>query len=366
MTSGAGQIPFDQIRRILVIKWSALGDIAIASAIMEDISRAFPRAEIHLNTQPGGLKLFKNDPRFKEVFAIDVRMKGRRWANSMAWISKVRSGRYDMLIDLQRSDHSRFLLVLLWLSGGAPRIRLGNRGGFPYTVQPGVRDPQSHSLVMMRSTLESAGIAAHTSHPVFYPSATQIERVQTLREEHQLHDDRYAVLLPGSHASGPLKRWGTQHYADLARLLHERGMESIVLIGGPDEVDVCKQISAVGDYVVDMSSLELLQIAPMCKGAAVIIGNDTGNAHFAAGADRPMLVICGPTNPLRVKPIGDKVHAVQAVLPCINCYSKTCSNPDHHACMKAITPVWVADSVPQLISGNFVAGNSNAGKLRCF
>jgi heptosyltransferase-2 len=252
------------------------------------------------------------------------------------------------------------------LSGGAPRIRLGNRGGFPYTVQPEVRDPQAHSLAMMRSTLESAGIPAGTGHPVFYPSASQLEQVRALREKHELRDGRYAVLMPGSSAGVLLKRWGTERYIELARLLHEQGMDKIVLIGGPDEVDVCRSITASGDYVIDLSSLELLQIAPLCQGAAVIIGNDTGNMHFAAGANRPLLVICGPTNPLRVKPIGERARAVQAVLPCINCYAKTCGNPRHHACMQAISPEWVADAARQMMAGSFAADRSDAHGLRRF
>ncbi|MBL8253945.1 MAG: hypothetical protein JNJ76_10115, partial [Candidatus Competibacter sp.] len=55
----------------------------------------------------------------------------------------------------------------------------------------------------------------------------------------------------------------------------------------------------------------------------------------AAATDRPMVVICGPTDPHRVKPLGDNVVALQADLPCINCYQKDCA---HHSCMPAITP----------------------------
>jgi heptosyltransferase-2 len=361
-----GQLPRDRIRRILIIKWSALGDVAIASALMEDVARAFPAADIDLNTQPGCLKLFRDDPRFRQVFAIDVRKKGQRGSNALAWVSRVRAGRYDLLIDLQRSDRSRLLLTLLWLTGGAPRYRLGNRGGFPYTHQPENRDPQAHAFVMMRSVLESVGIPVRTSHPVFYPSAPQMDQVKALRTQHGLHDGRYVVLLPGSHAAGLLKRWGTERYFELARLLHAQGMEKIVLIGGPDEVEVCEQIAAAGDFVVDLNKLELLQIAPLCEGAAAIIGNDTGNAHFAAGAGRPLLVLCGPTDPRRVKPIGDSVFAVQANLPCISCYSKQCRNPDYHACMKAISAEWVAASVPALIAGNFRPGQAGSKDLRSF
>jgi heptosyltransferase-2 len=360
-------VQLDRIRRILVIKWSALGDVVIASAAMEDVARAFPHAEIHLNTQPNCTGLFAHDPRFAEVWAIDVRSKKHRWANSIAWLKKVRAGRYDLVIDLQRSDHSRFLLTLLWLSGGAPRIRVGNLGGFPYTHQPAIRKPGVHALPMMQSVLQAIGIPTGTSHPVLYPAPAREEFVAQLRRQHGLSDGDYVVLLPGAAAAHPLKRWGTQHFAELAQRLHRQGMQKIVLIGGPDEVDVCAEIAAVGDYVVNLNGqLQLLDIAPLCEGAAAIIGNDTGTAHFASAAGRPLLVLCGPTDPRRVKPIGPGVVAVQAVLPCINCYAKTCANPDTHACMKMITPEWVADRLTELVAGELKPGQEFPGNLRIF
>jgi heptosyltransferase II len=71
------------------------------------------------------------------------------------------------------------------------------------------------------------------------------------------------------------------------------------------------------------------------KAATCIVANDTGTAHLAADSQTPMLVICGPTNPLRVKPIGPHVMAIQPDIACKNCYQKTCS---HHSCMKGLTP----------------------------
>lgn len=355
------------IRRILVIKWSALGDVVIASAVMEDIARAFPHADIHLNTQPNCAGLFLHDPRFSEVWAIDVRSKTHRWANSVAWLNKVRAGRYDLVIDLQRSDHSRFLLTLLWLTGGAPRIRIGNRGGFPYTHQPAIRDPGAHALPMMQSTLQAIGIPTSTPHPVLHAAPDRLAAVNALRQTFGLADGHYVVLLPGSQAAGKLKRWGAPRFAELARRLKEQGVQKVVVIGGPDEVDECAAIAAAGDYVVNLNGqLQLLDIAPLCAGASAIIGNDTGTAHFAAAAARPLLVLCGPTDPRRVKPIGGSTVAVQAQLPCSNCYAKTCRNPDHHACMKAITPEWLAARVPELAAGELKPGQDWPGGLRSF
>ncbi len=358
---------FDKIRRILILKWSALGDVVIASALMEDVARAFPDAEIHLNTQPNCSGLFAHDPRFSDVWAIDVRSKKHRWANVWAWLGKVRAGRYDLVIDLQGSDHSRFLLILLWLIGGAPRIRIGNLGGFPYTHQPAIRKSGAHALLMMRSVLQAIGIPATTEHPVLYPAPNREAFVSQLRRQHGLSDDNYVVLIPGAAAAHPLKRWGTTHFAELARRLYQQGMAKVVLIGGPDEVDVCSEIASIGEWVVNLNGqLQLLDIGALCAGAAAIVGNDTGTAHFASVAGRPLLVLCGPTDPRRVKPIGSRVVAVQAVLPCINCYAKTCGNPDTHACMKAITPEWVAARLPELIAGELRAGQDFSGNLRSY
>lgn len=334
------------VQRILVIKWSALGDMAMATAVFEDIARAYPDAEIHLNTLPGMAGLFEHDPRFAEVWAQDVRARGQRVAQSLAWLRRARAGRYDMVIDLQRSDHTRLLLALWWASGRAPRIRAGNRGGFPYNRQPAIRRSGAHALDTMRSVLESVEIPTQTPVPVFYPAPDRAEAIRVLLQANGLVAGHYFVLVPGAAAAHPLKRWGGERYRELAQRLHDKTGARIVLVGGGDEWALCEDIAAAGDYIVNLNGqLGLLDIPLLCAGARAVIANDTGAAHFAAASGQRVVVLCGPTDPRRVKPIGPHVLAVQARLDCINCYARTCANPVHHACMQAIEPAWLAERV---------------------
>ena len=92
----------DDVRRLLVLKWSALGDVVIATAAFEDIRAAFPGREIHLNTTPRWEALFRDDPRFDRVVAIDVRDPRRRMARNAQWIAAIRAGR-DVAILTTRS-----------------------------------------------------------------------------------------------------------------------------------------------------------------------------------------------------------------------------------------------------------------------
>lgn len=335
--------PAHAIRRILIIKWSALGDVAIATAMMEDIRRAFPCAVIHLNTLPSAARLFAHDPRFETIISVDVRNKTQRLRRNVEWLSRVRSGQYDLVIDLQGSDHTRLLLTLLLVTGHRIPHRLGIRRGFPYTVCPARDDPNAHAFVRMRSLLAAAGIPAGAARPVLFASDADVAAARETMKRAGLLPRRFAVFLPGSQAEGWLKRWGAARYTALAKLLIGPRVDKIAIIGGPEEVEECARIadainSETGGSAINLNMLPLLQIAPICAAAQCIVANDTGNAHIAAASGRPMVVICGPTDPRRVKPLGASVRAVQTELTCVNCYRKTCRIAPAPSCMAAITP----------------------------
>ncbi len=335
-------LPADSsIQRILIIKWSALGDLVMASALFEDIRRAFPRAEIHLNTQPANQALFAADTRFAKIIALATRAKSGKLGTLLRWLRSVRAGRYDLVVDLQTSDRSRFLLGVLQLTGSGIRHRVGNHGFWPYTIGPDDLPLNINPMLRMHTALKLAGIPTPTRHPVLAVPEHNRERVQHLLTQHEIVDGDYALLFPGCHPRGYLKRWGEQNYAELGRLLLEEGLvQHIVIAGGPDEVELGNTIAGrIGAAAVNLcGATEMLDIIPLAEHARYIIGNDTGTSHLAACSERPQVVICGPTDPARVKPLGDQVIAIQADLPCSNCYRKHCA---HHSCMREVHPAQV-------------------------
>ena len=336
-----------RIRRILILKWSALGDVALATAIIEDIHRAFPQARIDLDTLPAAASLFAHDPRFDHVATIDSRARRGRLRMIRAWLRHVRAGRYDLLIDLQGSDHTRGLIALAWLGGCRIPHRWGLRAGLPYTLAPRGVPRTAHAITRMRALLDCAGIAATTARPVLHPAPVETAQAHHLLREHGLASARFAVLLPGSQAAGWLKRWGAARYAELGLRLLARGLDRVVVIGGADELDECAAIVAAINRqhphaAIELTTLSLLQIVPVCAAAQMVIANDTGSAHIASAADVPMLVICGPTDPRRVKPLGPQVRAVEADVACLHCYGKRCRLGATAQCLEPITPQRVA------------------------
>jgi len=337
------------IRRILIIKWSAMGDVVLATALFEDIARAFPGRDLHLNTLPVWRKLFAQDTRFQHVFAINLRDPHQQAAAFREWLRRVRSQHYDLVIDLQCNDRSRLLLSLLWLSGCRIPYCLGNRQQFPYNIAPAEPPKPAHTIDRGRAALQAGNISAATPRPVLHIPDSHHARAKELMTSNHLLPNQFAIFLPGCNANGSLKRWGAARYAALAnRLYQEDDLAHIVLIGGPDEMEECQRIAQdCGPWLINLcGQTAILDIPPLCDPARFIVANDTGVAHLAAATRTPMLVLCGPTDPRRVKPLGDTVSTLQANLPCINCYRKACS---HHSCMAMLTPPLVLRRLQELV-----------------
>ncbi len=334
----------NDIRRILLMKWSALGDIAVTTAVMEDVCRAFPQAEIHLNTLPPWDKLFAGDPRFAKVIAIPLRRQGL--ANSVRWLREVRSNHYDLIIDFQSNDRSRILLTLLKLSGARVRFMLGNQLRFPYDLGAPPMPKATHAIARLRGNIASGGIPVVTPLPVFHIPARNRDRATELLRGHQLDGKRFAVFLPGCQAAGYLKRWGALRYSALALYLREAGYDNVVILGAGDEMEECQRIQELcGEWAINLcGQTEVMDLIPLCERAACIVANDTGTAHVTAAAAVPMAVYFGATDPRRARPIGDHVVTLQSDIYCINCYRKHCS---HHSCVELISPEAMFDALQQ-------------------
>ena len=344
----AANLPADErIRRILIIKWSAMGDVALASAGFEDVYRAFPGRQIDLNTLPPWDRLFAHDRRFRKILAPNLRGEDGQFRAIWYWLREVSAAQYDLIIDLQSTDRSRFLLALLSLCGRRARYRVGNQRVIPYNVAPPRQPEPRHAFALLRTTLACAGIPSITERPILQFGGEQERRAAALLAEHGLKPDTYGVFLPGSQAAGYLKRWGADRYVALGERLQEGGVQKVLVVGGPDERAECQRISEAGPaWAINLCGrTEILDVIPLCATARFIVANDTGTAHLAAATARPMVVLCGPTDPRRVRPPGENVVALQADIPCINCYRKHCT---HHSCMALIGPEAVRTALAQL------------------
>ena len=93
---------FENPKRILIIKLGALGDVMMAEGVMRCIRQHYPKAHITLMTEP----LYARFIHFDEVLPYK-RVPRWHFASQRAVKTRLKSGHYDLVIDLQNSSHSR-------------------------------------------------------------------------------------------------------------------------------------------------------------------------------------------------------------------------------------------------------------------
>jgi heptosyltransferase-2 len=144
------------------------------------------------------------------------------------------------------------------------------------------------------------------------------------------------ALGPGS-TNSMAKRWPFERFAKLADLLHREKQANIVLLGGPDDVEVATKIAkTTGSPVLDLTrKTSLGDAADILSVCDLMISNDMGLAHLAPAVGTPTLVIFGPTNPVTTRPFSDIAEVLRIDVECSPCMLREC--PIDHRCMEWVT-----------------------------
>jgi ADP-heptose:LPS heptosyltransferase len=114
----------------------------------------------------------------------------------------------------------------------------------------------------------------------------------------------FLLILPGSGSHA--KNWPVENFIGLAKRL-EPWLRSLCLLG-PAEMELSAGFRAAG--IVTFEELELGEVAGIAAQARVFVGNDSGVSHLASASGARGVVLFGPTDADRWRPLG-KVHTLQ-------------------------------------------------------
>lgn len=260
------------IKKLLIIKHGALGDLIQIDGILRDIRHAYSNATICLLTAPDYLNLMQRSP-YIDNFIEDKRCSLWSFKNQIRLFRQLKKEKFELVIDLQNSDRSRLYHQLFF-----PRIEWIGRKSSKLV--------ESSGLAGLIKVLKTASIpTTHSSSPNVSWMADDVSEILS-----QSHIKRpYIVLIPGSSAKHPSKRW--PYYDQIATMLIKLGYDVVSLIG-PDELDLAKKIP--GHTLIEQHGLlSWFELAGLLNNAGFVIGNDTGPSHVASCLNKPGLALFG-------------------------------------------------------------------------
>jgi heptosyltransferase I len=336
-------------RRVLIVLLGAIGDVVRALPLLGRLRKAWPDAHIAWAVEPKSKAVLERHRWLDEIIVYD---RARAPWTFLPFLRRVRQGRFDLVIDLQRHLKSG---LTSRISGARERFGFAaaNTKEFNHRFSNHWIEPQPNMRLKLQQYQAFGDALGIAPSPIeFGLAATDDERTRALE---LLRDAPRPILAVILGSSWPSRIYFPESTAAVIRRVARADGDSPalfpVLLGGPDETklgdEVMRQLDdlPVLNLAGRTSLRDLIAIFPEC---AVAFGPDSGPMHVAAAVGCPVVSLWGATAAERSAPWGFAELAISGAIPCHPCYLRQC--PIGRECMRRISPEEVEMTVRRALA----------------
>lgn len=301
------------MNRILVIQTASLGDVVLATALLEKLHACYPEAELDILVQKGADGLFKGHPFLRKVWTWDKHR--HKYAGMFSLIRQIRKQHYDTVVNVQRFAATGWISI----RSGAGRIVGFRQNPFSWGFTDKIPHEISSETYLYEVDRNQRLIAPFTDTKSaatrLYPTETDFEAIQKYR------DKKYVTLSPSS--LWQTKQYPKERWIELIQRLPKS--LNIYLNGGKNDSELCEEIrnACPKQHVVNLSGkLSLLQSAALMQDAERNFTNDSAPLHLAVAVGAPVTaVFCSTVREFGFAPSGENIRIIETKesLPCRPC-----------------------------------------------
>lgn len=360
-TSWTDLVPMDQVRRILIIKPSSLGDVVHALPFLSSLRHRYPDRYIAWLVEEAAAELLLGHPLLDRVIVSGRKRWGReirtpsRGSAALrqiaALIAEIREGRYDLVVDLQGLLKSALMVIC---AGARFRVGLaGGREGSGRALTHVVPLPPG-PLHAVDRYLEAARFlgADPLSKAFVLPSRPDDGmKAEALLAEAGVGPTTPVIAL-NPQARWPTKLWGEERFARVGEALARRHGAKIVVIGSSSDLPVARRLASRINPppFVAAGRTDLKVLIALLKRIDLLVTVDSGPMHLAAAIGTPLVALFGPTDPRLVGPYGGSGVVLRVPLPCSPCSKRRCVIEANRLCMHSISVEEVVDAASTFLA----------------
>lgn len=304
------------MKRILVIQTASIGDVILATAVIEKLHSHYPEAKIDYLIKKGNEGLFKEHPFLNKILIWDKKVNKTK--NLFKLLLSIRKTKYDLVVNIQRFFSSGILTAL---SGAKTTVGFKKNPlsifftrCYPHDL--GTKGSNYLHEVQRNQTLITQITNTEYSKPRLYPSTTDYDSIQ------EYTHCQYVCVAPASlwyTKQYPMEQWHKMLNATIST------NSAIYLIGGPADTELCNQIIAhlPHHHTINFAGkLSLLQSAALMKSATMNYVCDSSPMHLCSSVDAPVSAIfCSTIPEFGFGPLSTNSRIIQTSkdLPCRPC-----------------------------------------------
>lgn len=365
-------------KTILLIKFSAIGDVMHTFPVLNKLRRRYPTARIDWLVATDIVDLLRGHPAISNVIEFSKGGWSAPWraapyVNAARLVAMLRAARYDLVLDLQGQLRSA---AFAFASGAPVRIGFDKPRADRWTAL--TRKIPDEAKKHAWQGAREASFLAYThyiplptldQHPVerylgvapmlglddastdfSFPIPDEaVVRIDGLLDYYDLGKAPLIAMAPGT--NWDTKEWRRDGFAETARYFLKKGF-AVILIGSDRERALCDEVAGTAPGAINLAGETTLpELAALIRRAAICVSNDSGPMHLAVALDRPVVGIFGPTDPIWAGPYRRDNAVVRAGVPCSPCYLRRLSEcPNGHACMKNVGAAMVIERVESILA----------------
>jgi len=326
----------ENLQAALFIRPGGIGDATLLAPAVNVFKRRFPGCRVDVLAEKRNSKVFDLCPGVSQVFCYD---------QLADWI-QLWKRQYDVIIDTEQ--WYRLSAVIGRLIGGQFLVGFGTNNRRRLLNRVIIYDLDRYEASSFLSLLPpwEGDLSEEIEGPFLSLVGGGRERIDALLATRPASP--CVALCPGG--SRPEKSWGEARYVELARQLAGNGIFTVVL-GGPDDVSVASRIADAAQGLCLAGRTSLVESAIALQECDVVVANDTGLLHLAAGLGTSTVGIFGPSNPMKWAPHGAGHRVLWNKLDCAPCarYGNISDCPRGVRCLSEISCDDVMDAVLSLL-----------------
>ncbi|MVN78199.1 glycosyl transferase [Hymenobacter sp. HMF4947] len=294
--------------KILVLRFSSIGDIVLTTPVVRQLKTQLPGAQVHFATKPAYRSLLEANPYVDKLHLL---------AGSLGeLVRELRAERFDFIVDLHNNLRTR--LIRLQLPGvlGQAFDKLNWQKYLLVRFKIN-RLPPVHIVDRYRAAAAPLGIRDDGGGlDYFIPLGQEVVVAEALPPGFRA-GQYVAVAIGAQHAT---KRLPVEK---LIELVHNLAPRPVVLLGGPGDESTGHviELAAKGLVFNGCGQFSLHQSASLVRQAQFVVSHDTGLMHIASAFKKEIFSVWGNTVPqFGMYPYRTRFEALEVLgLPCRPC-----------------------------------------------
>lgn len=338
--------------KTLVIRFSSIGDVVLASPLIRVLRTRFPSSQIDFVVRKEYTELIRYNPNLNLTFEFDAQ-GGFQELHRLA--STIRREKYDLIIDIHNSLRSRYIRSF----SGAKEVVVINKRIFARTMLVRLKKNYYRDIVSVADryieSVKTYGINNDTQGLELVIPDEIMFHVSGKMSSLKLHTYEKVIGFCPS-AKHATKRWPEERFIEAGIRLVRELKAKIILFGGKSDTVLCTTIAnginkkSEGACAIEYSDqFSLLETAAAMQFCDVIVTNDSGLMHIAAAMKKKVVAIFGSTvREFGFFPIGIENIVIEReglyCRPCSHIGRSKCPE-GHFRCMNEIQVDDVVDSI---------------------